>query len=89
VVAAVTIAVLATFATGLLGTRIGLSQTEQFRVRADSVSGYDVVAAHFPAGLTNPTLVIAPTAQARKCGRRSAPPPVWSRYPNPAGRHPG
>jgi putative drug exporter of the RND superfamily len=64
VVAAVAIAVLATFATGLLGTRIGLSQTEQFRVRADSVSGYDVVAEHFPAGLTNPTLVVAPTARA-------------------------
>ena len=43
-VAAIAIAVLAVLATGLLGTRIGLSQTEQFRVRADSVSGYDVVA---------------------------------------------
>ncbi|MFZ1179356.1 MAG: MMPL family transporter [Mycobacterium sp.] len=63
-VAAVAIAVLAALATGLLGTRIGLSQTEQFRVRADSVSGYDIVAAHFPAGLTNPTLVIGSTAEA-------------------------
>lgn len=61
-VAAAAIAALAALATGLLGTRIGLSQTEQFRVHADSVSGYEVVAAHFPAGLTNPTLVIAPTA---------------------------
>ena len=60
-VAAVAIAGLAALATGLLGTRIGLAQTEQFRVHADSVSGYDVVAAHFPAGLANPTLVIAPT----------------------------
>jgi putative drug exporter of the RND superfamily len=64
VVAAVAIAVLAALATGLLGTRIGLSQTEQFRIQADSVSGYDIVAAHFPAGLTNPTLVVANTAQA-------------------------
>ena len=64
VVAAVAITVLAALATGLLGTRIGLSQTEQFRVQADSVSGYDVVAAHFPAGLSNPTLVVASTAQA-------------------------
>ncbi|WP_102418278.1 MMPL family transporter [Mycobacterium sp. 4858] len=61
-VAAVAITGLAALATGLLGTQIGLSQTEQFRVHADSVSGYDIVAAHFPAGLTNPTLVIAPTA---------------------------
>jgi RND superfamily putative drug exporter len=63
-VAAVTIAVLAVLATGLLGTRIGLSQTEQFRVRADSVYGYDVVAAHFPVGMASPTVVVAPTAQA-------------------------
>jgi RND superfamily putative drug exporter len=63
-VAAVAIAALAVLATGLIGTRIGLTQTEQFRVRAESVSGYQIVAAHFPAGLTDPTLVIAPTAQA-------------------------
>jgi RND superfamily putative drug exporter len=63
-VAVVTIALLAGLATGLLSTRIGLSQTEQFRVKADSVSGFDIVAQHFPAGLANPTQVIAPTAQA-------------------------
>jgi RND superfamily putative drug exporter len=63
-VAVVSVALLAALATGLLGTRIGLTQTEQFRVQADSVSGYTVVAAHFPAGLTNPTLVVAPTASA-------------------------
>jgi RND superfamily putative drug exporter len=66
VVAAVAIAVLAVLATGLLGTRIGLAQTEQFRVRADSVSGYDIVAAHFSAGAANATLVVAPTAQAAR-----------------------
>ncbi|MEY8017332.1 MMPL family transporter [Mycobacterium servetii] len=69
VVAAVAITALAALATGLLGTRIGLSQTEQFRVRADSVAGYDVVAAQFPAGLVNPTLVVAPTARAPRVQR--------------------
>lgn len=69
VVAVVAIALLAALATGLLGTRIGLSQTEQFRVRADSVSGYDVVAAHFPGGLTSPTLVVAPSAEAAQVQR--------------------
>ncbi|WP_425436265.1 MMPL family transporter [Mycobacterium terramassiliense] len=64
VVAVVAIALLAALATGLLGTRIGLSQTEQFRVHADSVAGYDVVAAHFPGGLASPTVVIAPSADA-------------------------
>ncbi len=64
VVAAVAIALLAGLATGLLGTRIGLSQTEQFRVRADSVAGYEVVAAHFPGGMASPTLVVGPSARA-------------------------
>lgn len=58
-VAAVAIAVLAALGAGLFGTRIGLSQTEQFRVRADSVIGYNVVAEHFPAGLVNPTLIVS------------------------------
>jgi RND superfamily putative drug exporter len=38
-------------------------------VNADSVSGYHVVAAHFPAGLANPTLVVGPTAQAPELER--------------------
>lgn len=63
-VATVTTALLALLATGLLSTRIGLSQTEQFRVRADSVTGFNVAAQHFPAGLANPTVVIAPSQQA-------------------------
>jgi RND superfamily putative drug exporter len=50
--------------TGLLSTPIGLSQTEQFRVQAESVSGYQTLAAHFPSGLTDPTRVIAPTNRA-------------------------
>ncbi len=64
VIATVSIAVLAALAAGLLGTRIGLSQTEQFRVRADSVSGFQILAGHFPAGLASPTTVIAGSARA-------------------------
>ncbi len=63
VVGTVAIAVLAGLGTGLLGTRIGLSQTEQFRVRADSVSGFQILADHFPAGLASPTVVIADSAR--------------------------
>ena len=63
-VAVVAIAGLAVLCTGLLSTPIGLSQTEQFRVQAESVSGYETLAAHFPSGLTDPTRVIAPTAKA-------------------------
>ncbi len=49
---------------GLVITPVGLSQTEQFRVQAESVSGYETLAAHFPSGLTDPTRVIGPTAEA-------------------------
>lgn len=55
---------LAVLCTGLLSTPIGLSQTEQFRVQAESVTGYETLAAHFPSGLTDPTRVIAPTPKA-------------------------
>ncbi|WP_006246043.1 MMPL family transporter [Mycolicibacterium tusciae] len=63
-VAIVSIAGLALLCTGLLSTPIGLSQTEQFRVQAESVSGYETLATHFPSGLTDPTRVIAPTNRA-------------------------
>ena len=65
-VSAVAIAGLVLLCLGLLATPIGLSQTEQFRVQAESVSGYDTLAAHFPSGLTDPTRVIASTAERRR-----------------------
>ncbi|BBZ20450.1 MMPL family transporter [Mycolicibacterium gadium] len=63
-VAIVSIAGLALLCTGLLTTPVGLSQTEQFRVQAESVSGYQTLANHFPSGLTDPARVIAPTDRA-------------------------
>jgi len=60
-VATASILLLAVLATGMLSTPTGLSQTEQFRVKAESVSGYNEVAAHFPGGLTDPTRVIGST----------------------------
>lgn len=63
-VAAVALAALVLLSGGLLGTSIGLSQTEQFRVQAESVTGYQTLARHFPSGLTNPTRVVGPTANA-------------------------
>jgi RND superfamily putative drug exporter len=64
IVATVAIAALAALCTGLLTTTTGLSQIQQFRVQAESVSGYQTLAAHFPSGLTDPTRVIGPTARA-------------------------
>ena len=68
-VAAVAIAGLLLLSLGLAATPIGLSQTEQFRVQAESVSGYETLAAHFPSGLTDPTRVIASTARAAEVER--------------------
>lgn len=60
-VAVLAIGTLAVLCTGLLFTPIGLTQTEQFRVQAESVTGYETLAAHFPSGLTDPTRVIGAT----------------------------
>ncbi|MFD6451865.1 MMPL family transporter [Nocardia sp. NPDC060220] len=59
VVAGAASAVLIVFATGLATTDIGLSQTEQFRVEAESVDGLDTMADHFPSGSSDPAVVIA------------------------------
>ena len=56
------ILVLGILATGLIGIPVGLSLIDQFRVRADSVDGFKTLSAHFPGGLTDPTRVIAHTA---------------------------
>jgi RND superfamily putative drug exporter len=75
---------LALLCLGILTTPIGLSQTEQFRVQAESVSGYDTLAAHFPSGLTNPTRVIAATGRAAQVEKAiTSTPGVVSA--NPAG----
>ncbi|GFG52836.1 hypothetical protein CQY20_28600 [Mycolicibacterium agri] len=63
-VATVAVAALLLLCTGLLSTPVGLSQTEQFRVQAESVSGYQTLADHFPSGMTDPTRVIAPSDKA-------------------------
>lgn len=62
-VAVASLAGLAVLASALFATPIGLTQTEQFRVQAESVTGYQTLAAHFPSGLTDPTRVIASTAK--------------------------
>ena len=69
IVATVAVAALAALCTGLLTAPTGLSQTEQFRVQAESVSGYQTLAAHFPSGLTDPTRVTGPTDRAAEIQR--------------------
>lgn len=60
----VSVLVLGLCGLGLIGTKIGLSQTEQFRVQAESVDGIDVLAAHFPGGTSDPTVLLARTTEA-------------------------
>ena len=63
-VAVASVLLLGILATGLIGIPVGLSLIDQFRVRADSVDGFKTLSAHFPGGLTDPTRVIARTADA-------------------------
>ncbi|MGI9125087.1 MAG: MMPL family transporter, partial [Mycobacterium sp.] len=60
-VATVSILTLAVLATGVIGTPIGLPLIDQFRVKADSVTGFQTLADHFPSGQTDPARVIART----------------------------
>lgn len=53
--------VLAGLASGLAGAQLGLSQTQQFRVSAESVRGFDTLTAHYPPGEAEPVTIIART----------------------------
>jgi RND superfamily putative drug exporter len=52
------IVVLVVLAAGFVGTNFGLSQTEQFRVKADSAEGLQTLGRYFPAGLSDPATVL-------------------------------
>ena len=52
---------LAVLSLGLLGTRIGLSQTEQFRTPSEAAAGLETAAEHFPAGVTDPVTIVTRT----------------------------
>lgn len=52
-------ALLAVMATGLLGSSVGLSQLEKFRVQSESATGLEVLSEHFPPGEAQPIFVIA------------------------------
>nr|WP_255584101.1 MMPL family transporter [Dietzia sp. ANT_WB102] len=52
---------LAVLSLGLIGTRIGLSQTEQFRTASEAAAGLETAAEHYPAGVTDPVIVLTRT----------------------------
>ncbi len=57
-VTAAAVVVLGIMSAGLIGTNLGLSQTEQFRVKAEAVDGLETVARYFPAGSADPAVVL-------------------------------
>lgn len=58
------VALLGLLATGLMGTRVGLAQSEQFADTNESASGFAVMAEHYGAGESAPHRVAVPTSQA-------------------------
>lgn len=54
-----TIPVLALCTTGMVGAKVGLEQTQAFRVKAESVDGFEVLRQHLPPGEVSPATVIA------------------------------
>ncbi|GGK24409.1 membrane protein [Pilimelia terevasa] len=58
-VLAVAVLLLGGLTAGLLTTRIGLAQTEQFRTEVESVTAERALARHFPSGSSQPVTVIA------------------------------
>ncbi|MCX4091826.1 MMPL family transporter [Nocardia sp. alder85J] len=58
-VAAGTLLALLVCAAALPFAHIGLAQADRFRVRAESITGLDTLAAHFPSGASDPTIVLA------------------------------
>ena len=57
------LALLAVMATGLIGTGIGLTQMEKFRVPSDSADGLEVLAEHFDAGDAQPIVLLTETPE--------------------------
>ena len=53
------LAVLGIMTAGLLGTSVGLSQLEKFRVQSESATGLEVLSAHFPPGEAQPVFIVA------------------------------
>ena len=58
-VAVIGVLVLGALALGGLNVKIGLSATDQFMKKPEAVAGVELLSKSFPAGTTNPTVVVA------------------------------
>ncbi|MBT8228351.1 MAG: MMPL family transporter [Dactylosporangium sp.] len=66
------IVVLAAMASGMLGLRTGLSETEQFRVKPEAVLGAQTLAGAFPAGTTQPATILTSESAAETVAAAAA-----------------
>ncbi|MEU8267438.1 MMPL family transporter [Sphaerisporangium sp. NPDC049002] len=64
VMTVVSLGVLAALASGIIGVRSGLSQTEQFRDRVEAIAGQETLSRAFPAGSAQPVVVVSRTSAA-------------------------
>jgi RND superfamily putative drug exporter len=62
-VIAASVLLLAGLGTGVLSTSLGLSQTDTFRTKAESVDGLQTLSRGFPAGTADPVAVLTATPQ--------------------------
>ncbi|GAA0529599.1 MMPL family transporter [Paractinoplanes ferrugineus] len=67
-VLAVALGVLVLFSAGLLKMDVGLSQSEQFRTKVESIVAQEALARHFPAGAAQPVEVVVDAAAAERTG---------------------
>lgn len=58
-VVAVSLALLGVLSAGLIGTRVGLDQSQRFTSATESAAGLEELGEHFPAGAAQPLLVVA------------------------------
>ena len=65
-VTVLSVVVLGLLSLGGLGTKVGLSQAEQFRVEAESVQGLETLSRYFPAGAAGPAVILAEPAKAEQ-----------------------
>ncbi len=58
------LALLGVMSIGLIGTSVGLTQVEKFRVASESADGLTTLGEHFPAGEAQPMFIVAKSMQA-------------------------
>lgn len=56
--------VLAVMGSGLVGTSVGLTQIEKFRVQSESAAGLEVLGEHFSPGESQPIFIVGDSAEA-------------------------